>query len=179
MYYIKLVGVSLLSLGGLNQAHAWQHEIAVGYGFGKEIDQNYRNQGIVISGKLYKFPNIDETLIASIDGTLAHIRAKTDEHKRLTTAALSLAMRAYFADPLFYQKRPYLQVTFGPAFLSAEELGNRSQGAHFAFQSTFETGMEIGSIDLNLKFMHYCNAGIFHPNQGINLVSTFSLGYMF
>ena len=163
----------------LNTAFAWQHEIAAGYGFGKEVDQNYHNQGIVIAGKLYRLPRIDDTLIGSIDGTLAMLRANTDQHKHMTTAALSLAMRAYFANPDLHQDRPYLQVTFGPAFLSAKELGNRSQGAHFAFQSTFETGMEIGNYDLNWKFTHYCNAGIFRPNQGINLVSTISLGYMF
>lgn len=164
-------------------AFAFQHEIAIGYGDGQEVEENYRNHGIVLNAKLYVFPKIDDTLYASIDGTLANIHAETKEYNQLTTIAIALAMRAYFVNPLCYRLRPYLQASFGPSYLSSKQLGERSQGAHFAFQTTLEFGTEIGnekhSVDLNIRMIHYCNAGIFHPNEGINLTPVFSIGYQF
>ncbi len=174
---------SLSSLLFFSPTYAWQHEVAIGYGDGKEIEQNYDNRGVVLSGKFYKFPKIDDTLIASIDGTLANINSSTSTDNHLVTAAAALAMRAYFMNPDDHSVRPYLQASFGPALLSQRTLGNRTQGSNFAFQTTFETGMEIGSqaksIDLNLRLAHYCNAGLFHPNQGINLMPIVSIGYLF
>lgn len=162
---------------------AWQHEIMIGYGSGTEVEQSYRNQGIVITGKLYKFNKVDDTLYASIDGTLATIESSYTNNNHLTTAALALAMRAFFANPELHTIRPYLQASFGPAYLSSTTLGNRVQGSHYAFQTTLEAGTEWGgqqhSWDINLKAMHYCNAGIFHPNQGINLIPVLSIGYQF
>lgn len=169
----------LLGLSYHQAVRASQHEIAIGYGFGKEVEQKYRNQGIVLSGKFYRLPNIDDTLSATLDGTLAYIRASTKNHNHLATTALALALRAYFANPLEHIIRPYFQISFGPAYLSAKQLGERSQGGHFAFQTTLETGTEVKNVDFNLRLNHYCNAGIFHPNQGINLVYIFSIGYMF
>jgi hypothetical protein len=180
---MKKIALLFLFLCALKNAYAWQHEIAVGYGQGKEIEQNYYNRGVVLSGKFYKFPKIDDTLIATIDGTLAYIESSTKDHNRLTTAAIALAMRAYFANPDLHTIRPYIQASFGPVLLSARQLGNREQGANVAFQTSLETGSEFDinnkTWDINLRLLHYCNAGIFHPNQGIDLLPVLSIGYMF
>lgn len=181
--YIAICSSSLFIIFNFKDVNAWQHEIAIGYGNGKEIEQNYRNNGIVLTGKLYKFPKIDDTLYITIDATLANIHANTKEHNQITTIALFPAGRAYFADPTLHTIRPYLQASFGPTYLSSRTLGNRTQGSHFAFQTAFEMGTEIGnqlhSYDINLRMIHICNAGLSHPNQGINLVPILSLGYQF
>jgi hypothetical protein len=178
--FILLFYLSLYCGGAVQ---AWQHQIAIGYGMGKEIEQNYLNRGVVLSGKFYKFPAIDNTLYATLDGTLTRIWAATAEHNKLTTLAIALAMRAYFADPCFHCIRPYLQVSFGPAYLSDRHLGNRRQGANFSFQTTLEVGTELSlgenDWDINLRLLHYCNAGIFQPNKGINLAPVLSVGFLF
>lgn len=181
--YIAIYVISLFLIINFSIVYAWQHEIAIGYGNGKEIEQSYRNSGVVLTGKLYKFPKIDDTLYISIDATLATIHAATKENTQITTIALFPAGRAYFADPTLHSIRPYIQASFGPTYLSNRTLGNRTQGSNFAFQTAFEMGVEVGnqlhSYDINLRMMHICNAGLFHPNQGINLVPILSLGYQF
>lgn len=183
MKRIIILLLSSLSLFFTTSSNAWQHEISIGYGVGDEIEQNYVNHGVVLSGKLYKFCPIDNTLIVTIDGTIAHLISSTSDNNNTTTFALAPAFRAYFADPRFHCYRPYIQASIGPVYLTNRQLGNREQGAHFALQSTLETGMEIGnqqrSLDLNLHLAHYCNAGLAHPNQGINLVAIFCIGYQF
>lgn len=180
----RLFIFSFLSFSSMS-VFSWDHEISLGYGDAKEVDQNYYNSGVVLNGKIYRFPKIDDTLYASIDGTIASINASTTENTHLTTFVLAGAMRAYFTEPMSKRIRPYIQASFGPAYLSSKTLGNRTQGANYAFQSTLEVGTEVGidhnhhAVDFNIRMMHYCNAGLFHPNQGINLTPVFSVGYQF
>lgn len=174
-----------ISLNGFctHQALAFQHEILIGYGSGKEVEQSHHNQGLVVSAKLHRFYPIDDTLLPSLDGTLANLYADTKKHKHLLVAACTYALRAFFFKPNEHTLRPYVQASLGPALLSAHTLGNRTQGSLIAVQTTLETGIEIGrgapNLDVNLRLIHYCNIGLFHPNQGINLLPIISIGYQF
>jgi hypothetical protein len=165
-------------------AEAWEHEISIGYGRSKEINYDYYNSGFFLNGKLYKFNAIDKTLIFTIDASVAHWNASTENYKTLNAAALSGAFRAYFISPENRVFNPYLAASFGPAYLSQNKFGEREQGAHLSFQTTLGFGAEIlqknkHGFDLNLQLAHYCNAGLFNPNRGINILYVFSIGYMF
>lgn len=180
----KIVALLVVLMGfGLGNVQAWQHEVSFGYGTGPESEEDYNNNGFVLSAKLYKFCPIDRYLIATIDGTVARWTNNSGHNESLVTVALAPAMRAYFFDPRCNFVRPYLDASFGPTYLSAKQFGNRVQGSHFAFQTTLGAGTEIGnqrhSIDLNLHLAHYCNAGIVRPNQGINILYIFTVGYQF
>lgn len=181
----KIYGLllGLISLFLFNTANAWQNEVSVGVGTGQEVDQSYRNNGVMLNAKLYKFCPIDNTLVLTIDGSLAHWHSTYGDHNELSTAALSAAFRAYFANPNCHTFRPYLDVSFGPTYLSARQLGVNQQGANVAFQSLLGGGMEVGnqkqSVDFGLHLAHYCNAGLFYPNHGINIIYIFSIGYQF
>ncbi len=185
---MKIKNIFLISFGIVsltaNTAQAWKHEVSISYGWGQEFLENYNNQAVLLFGKLYKFKKIDKTLIATIDGTIAHITTSAAVNKTLNTAALSLAFRTYFQNPDLHKIRPYLGASFGPVYLSQEQLGLRRQGSHFVFQSAFEGGVEFDvsktrSLDLGVHLIHYCNAGFAHPNQGINVPFAVSLGYQF
>ena len=181
---ISLAIISFVSLLFCNLSWAWQHEIAAGYGYGKEVEQDYDNSGWEITGKFFRFPPVDNTLIFTLDGTVAHWRSNTPDNNQLTIAAIAPSARAYFFNPCYNRVRPYLGVSFGPSYLSNKQLGNREQGSHFAFQSTLEAGTEIGlahqrSLDLNIHLAHYCNAGLAKPNQGIDILYIFTVGYQF
>ena len=176
--------ISIFAVMFSNSALAWNHEIAAGYGYGKEVEQDYDNSGFEITGKFFKFPPIDNTLIFTLDGTVAHWRSNTPNNNQLTIAAIAPNARAYFFNPCYNTVRPYIGVSFGPAYLSQRQLGNREQGSHFAFQTTLEGGTEIQlrnnhSLDLNLHLAHYCNAGLAKPNQGIDVLYIFTVGYQF
>jgi hypothetical protein len=176
---LTLVGCLLLST-----AQAWDHEVSLGYAHVKEINYDYYNSGFFLNAKLYKFKPLDKTLILTIDGSVANWNATTQENKTLTTAALSGALRAYFAPPENKNFNPYLAASFGPAYLSHDKFGDREQSSHFSFQITLGAGTEIlqqkdRGIDLSLQLVHYCNAGIFNVNRSINILYLFSIGYMF
>lgn len=178
------VFLALLTCLFSNAALAWNHELAAGYGYGKEVEQDYDNSGYEITGKFFKFAPIDNTLIVTLDGTVAHWRSNTPDNNQLTIAAIAPNFRAYFFNPCYNKVRPYLGVSFGPSYLSQKQLGNREQGGHFAFQSTLEGGTEIAlpnqhSLDLNLHLAHYCNAGLAKPNQGIDILYIVTVGYQF
>ena len=123
-------------------------------------------------------------MIASIDGRLAHMTSDTDDHNSLSLAAVSLAFRAYFQNPDLHKIRPYVEASFGGAYLTNQQLGERDLGGNLAFQSIFQAGIEFTlpnkkSIDVGLHFVHYCNAGLYDPNQSINVPYTLTIGYMF
>lgn len=167
-----------------NNAWAWQNEILFGYANSKEVQEGYNQSGFALTGKLYKFCPIDQTLLMTIDGSVSQWHASTKHDQNLTTIALAPSFRAYFMDPTIHCVRPYLGASFGPAYLSNKTFGERTQGANFAFQSTIEAGTEVGlknkhSLDFNVHLVHYCNGGLFHPNQGITMLYLFSIGYQF
>lgn len=162
---------------------AWQHGISFGYGFALANVQGYRNGGTFFNAKLYKFKPIDRTLILTLDGSWGHWRANTGQNKKLDTLALSGALRAYFTPPKKQRIKPYLLLTAGSAYLSNKNFGTAKQGAHFAFQVTFGAGSEFlinhREFEADFRFVHYCNAGMFKPNESINILYVLSIGYLF
>lgn len=183
---LRQIIVTFLLLFNAIQAYAWQHEISLGYGQSREIGYNYTNYGGVLAAKLYKFKEIDKTLVISVDGSISDWNATTDDYKHLFVAALGLDGRAYFVPPKDRKIRPYLTASFAPAYLSAKQFGTRQQGANFAFQISLGLGSEFitqkekaQGWDVNLQLFHYCNAGIYSPNESINILYVLSVGYLF
>jgi hypothetical protein len=164
-------------------AFAWRHGISFGYGRSQEVGYGYDNSGFFLHGIFYRFNPVDPMLYFSADGSLGFWHASTRRHKRLNTAAASLAARAYFMPPAQHVYRPYLLLTFGPVYLSQKHFGEETQGSHFAFQTTLGGGMEYvpgkQGVDLNLRMIHYCNAGLASPNQGFDVFYVLSVGYLF
>ncbi len=160
---------------------AWEHELSVGYGGGQEIDENYSNTLFVINAKVYKFPDIDQTLIATIDTSASWLHANTADNNSLFSASVALALRGYFINPHYHMIKPYLEVSSGPAYISKHKLGDQTQGGLYVLQSTLGGGIEftkIRGLDLNFHFAHYCNAGLYTPNQGFDFPFIVSIGYL-
>lgn len=167
-------------------AFSWSHEIGVGYAPYKtaiSFQPTRVNSGAEIFAKIVRFPKIDNTLIFTIDATVAHWRCSSTQHNKTTIFVIAPSARAYFFNFAAHRVRPYLGLSFGPAYLTARQLGTRKQGANVAFQTQFGIGMEMGSqqhsVDFNIHMAHYCNAGLFSPNDGFNVLPIFQIGYQF
>lgn len=177
------VGLFLASLLVASPAFAWRHGVAIGYGYGQEIDAPYLNTGLFIRGIIYRFNNIDKFLIFTVDISGGIWKAHTVSPNTLNTIALSPNFRAYFIDPATHRVRPYIEASFGPTYLSAKQFGTERQGSHFAFQTTLGGGIEVGSlrraVDLGIHFIHYCNAGLSSPNDGSDIPMVFTVGFLF
>jgi hypothetical protein len=161
---------------------AWTYDVSLGYGRSK-VDDEYYQQGSMLDVQVFPFAKLDKTLIFGFGTSLADWHATAKENKRMITAALSAVFRAYFAPPETHKFRPYIATSFGPVYLSHKKLGKKEQGSNFSLQTTMGIGSEVElwgqELNFNLKFVHYCNGGIFRPNQGIDIWYVFSIGYLF
>lgn len=76
--------------------------------------------------------------------------------------------------------RPYAEVSVGASWMSHDNLGHRDLGAKYAFQDLLGFGLVFGKrqeFDLSYHFLHYSNAKLFSPNEGIDIKYLFSLKY--
>ena len=76
---------------------------------------------------------------------------------------------------------PYLEAGIGVSYISEKTIKGRNLSSHFQFEDRVGLGAKIGkqeNHDLNLRYMHYSNASIKQPNQGISIF-IFSYTYSF
>lgn len=179
---MKKIILSIILIFFCQNIFAWQHGISCGYGFSPKNTQGYSNNGLFLNANLYKKP-IDQTLILTADASLGRWRANTTENKNLTTLAVSGDLRAYFTKPQQQKLKPYLFLTAGPAYLSNKKFGAAEQGARYAFQITFGGGSEMlinqHEFSIDLRLVHYCNAGLAKPNRSVNILYLLSVGCLF
>ncbi len=66
--------------------------------------------------------------------------------------------------------RPYIEGGIGVAYLDEYHIGGRNLSTNFQFEDRIGIGMRIGFVDLNFRYMHYSNASIKSPNNGIDIL---------
>jgi len=178
---ITIIKILLSSLY-LQNALAWDQSISLGYGGGKEGGYDYYQQGLMLDYQVFPLAKLDKTLKFGFGGSLSNWHANSEANKNMASIAVSAVLRAYFAPPEDKIIRPYLIGSFGPTYLSSRKLGEREQGSNFSLQTTLGAGSEFKlskhEFDVSLKFVHYCNAGMSKPNQGIEFY-VLSIGYLF
>lgn len=75
---------------------------------------------------------------------------------------------------------PYFEASVGLAWMSHSTLGQRNLGANFAFQDLVGFGFTFGQqqqFEISYHYLHYSNAGLFAPNQGIDVNYLVSIQY--
>ena len=140
----KLLIVSLLAASSAAVAatnNSWLREVNLAYGFGTEHDQDYKNSGWWLEASAFNY-QIDKTLRVHLNASVGFWTAHTDKNKHNQTIAIAPSFRAYFSPPENKRLAPYLRFSFGPVYLFKRFLGNREQGAHWAFQTFLGGGLE-------------------------------------
>jgi len=64
--------------------------------------------------------------------------------------------------------RPYIEAGIGVALLSEKRAGGRQLGSSWQFEDRIGFGMASDKYDFHYRYMHYSNADIEEPNQGID-----------
>jgi len=67
---------------------------------------------------------------------------------------------------------PYLEAGIGISYLSGKTINGRDLSTRFQFEDRVGIGVTIGEENrhnLNLRYVHYSNAGIKQPNEGIDI----------
>ena len=65
--------------------------------------------------------------------------------------------------------RPYVSGGIGVALIDEYHIRNRNLSTRFQFEDRVGMGARIGSIDMNISYFHYSNAGLKSPNDGIDI----------
>jgi hypothetical protein len=155
--------------------------------------QNHADQSHTSGGIDYAFLRFrrSERQDLQIGVSYTWIRADTDTHERLWAVSvypqLSLypkpggAFRRLFpasAEPFFFVR------ALGPSYLSVDQLGERKQSNHFAFQAQVGFGLHVDlrgerAAIVALSWKHFSNAELFDDNDGIDVPVVLSLGMKF
>ncbi len=81
--------------------------------------------------------------------------------------ALSPVFAYYFnASENFH---PYLEAGIGASLFSRTRMGPRNLSTNFLFEDRAGIGIRAGNWDLTFRYMHYSNASIKQPNDGIDI----------
>ncbi len=64
---------------------------------------------------------------------------------------------------------PYLEGGIGISYFSKTRMGPRDLSTHFLFEDRVGAGIKMGNWDLSFRYMHYSNADIKKPNDGIDI----------
>lgn len=70
--------------------------------------------------------------------------------------------------------KPYLEAGIGVAFFDSTELEEHDLGSSFQFEDRLGAGLRFSGQEVGIRAMHYSNAGIKQPNDG---VETYTLHY--
>ncbi|MCG8550122.1 MAG: acyloxyacyl hydrolase [Desulfobacterales bacterium] len=65
---------------------------------------------------------------------------------------------------------PYIEAGIGVAYLDDYTINNRDLSSNFLFEDRIGVGVRIKNIDINFRYMHYSNAGLKEPNDGIDIL---------
>lgn len=107
-----------------------------------------------------------------------------NQPRSISILAVSPLIRLQSRENWLLAAQPYLELGVGASWLSNNHLGHRNLGGQFAFQDLMGLGLRwrisktvIGT--LSYHYLHYSNASLLPPNQGIDVKHLFTLGYEF
>ena len=100
----------------------------------------------------------------------------TDPVNPATAIALSPVLIYHFKTA--GKLKPFVEFGSGVSYFTERNVGLRKSATHFQFEDRIGAGFRTGSHDWTLRYMHYSNANIEKPNDGIDMVMI-SYGHRF
>ncbi|MBN2689573.1 MAG: acyloxyacyl hydrolase [Gammaproteobacteria bacterium] len=103
-------------------------------------------------------------------------------HKYKSMFVIALAPVLRWTITKAYKYRPYLEASVGGAWLSRQHFGHRDLGSPFNFQDMLGGGVNFGDrhqYDLAIHYLHYSNAGLAPPNNGIDVKMLLTFAYRY
>lgn len=182
----ELLVLVLISFAGTASAG----EVTLTVGGGPQTNADQTNVSAGIDYAFLRFTRSKRQDL-QIGISYTQLRTDADAHKRMWAISvypqLSLypkpdgAFRRLFphsADPFFFVR------ALGPSYISSNQLGERKQANHFAFQAQVGFGLHLDlghqqTAVVSLSWKHFSNADLFDNNDGIDVPVVLSLGMKF
>jgi len=83
---------------------------------------------------------------------------------------------AYYFD--YGDIKPYVELGIGVSYWRKNYLDNRHIGSRYHFEDRIGVGVRYKKYDFSIRRMHYSNAGLKHPNSGMDMIVG-SIAYKF
>jgi lipid A 3-O-deacylase len=64
---------------------------------------------------------------------------------------------------------PYVEAGIGAAYIDDYHIAGRNLSSHFQFEDRIGIGVQVYRMDFKFGYMHYSNAGLKSPNDGIDI----------
>ena len=111
---------------------------------------------------LYKNDSLEVT--GSFEASLNYWHGRNDD---IFAAAISPVLAVNFCSSCGYA--PYVEVGIGAALLSDDKIDNRDLSTPLLFEDRIGVGLRSDHLDVHVRYMHYSNADISKPNDGIDM----------
>lgn len=161
-----LLAIAGFSLGATAGAQA--AEVAFAVGSSSESTMTYRLGLQCDFGR-----NFSESSTGRLTGYWDSAYTYWEGDKSASSHSLSLS-------PVFVYEfvgetvKPYIEAGIGVALFSNTELEEHDLGSAFQFENRFGVGLRFNGQEVGLRAIHYSNAGLSSPNDGME---NYSLHY--
>ncbi len=151
-------------------------ELSFNMGGGPQVtgSQNNRTAGIDFSFWSFKRSARQELSLGT-----SYTYAETNEGDNKRLHAFSIYPQLTLFAPRWRGITPVFIVrALAPTYLTNNQLGDREQGKHFAFQAMVGVGLRWGERQqwqANINYKHFSNANLSSPNDGIDFPLVFSI----
>ena len=168
----------LLGSGSLTHAD----EIIINFGGGKQPDTSQYNKTFGLDYSFYrKIRSYRQHFLLGVSVT--HMTTDAATNKTVNAISLYPQINLYprkldWGQPFFFVR------ALAPTYISSNQLGEREQEHHFAFQAQVGFGaylnyQDTSDIIVSISFKHFSNANIFSENDGFDFPFVLSLGTRF
>lgn len=184
-YFLCLfLGFALLNFG-VEACYASTYGLQASYGIGKPDQLKGYRIAFQRFWPWIGFPQSSINLTGYWDLSYANWRVnppQANQPHSISILAFSPLIRLQSRENWLLAAQPYLELGIGASFLSNNHLGHRNLGGQFAFQDLIGLGLRWSKTQawsLSYHYLHYSNASLCPPNQGIDVKHLFTLGYEF
>lgn len=159
-----VLGVILISAQVFAGNHLWNTHLAIGLGKSHDRINIYR-LGIRNDFSNKTFPSHQKGLNGYYEISLNRWNIGEEN---IYGAAISPIFR-YQISIFSNQIQPYIEAGIGVAYISNTRIGHRNMTTHFQFEDRIGVGFRSEYVGVNFGYMHYSNASIKPPNDGIDI----------
>ena len=178
---MKFIGCWIVALCILTST-VQAKELLVSWGKGAQPGADQHNTLVALD---FAFYNFKRSARSSLSVGVSYMKFTTD-----TAANREIEVFSIYPQLTLRPKNPVMQDLFffvralGPSYISQNDLGEREQAKHFAFQAQVGIGYIWRKGDnkeflLQLSWKHLSNANLFSDNDGIDLPFVLSTGFRF
>jgi lipid A 3-O-deacylase len=151
-----------MAAGSASAAGEWSH-VSADYGRANgDIDAFRVGIQRPFDGNLYESGSM--ALSGYFEASLNYWKGSSNE---IFAAAISPVFTASFCSDCRHV--PYVEAGIGVALLSDNQIDGRNLSTAFQFEDRIGVGLRSDKLDLHVRYMHYSNADISKPNDGVDM----------